>query len=237
MAGRNADQYTAPGAFTYTAPAGRTLVWVTMQGGGSGGTAAESSPTGSGAGGGGSGEYCVRVPVVIPAGGTVSAGVGAGGTGGAGAENPGGAGGDTFFGNIRARGSPEPSNALYPGWTFRAGTPGGGANNGGMGPNVMGNSDGTNWWAGSSGGPHSSGSDPTRIGGPSPGRTGAAANASPDRGGGPSSSTVWVDGLAGSNTGTAGADNTLGAGGGGGGGGGAFNGGTGGDGYLIVEYA
>jgi hypothetical protein len=233
MAGPQATLYTTPGAFVFNVPAERSLVYVTMNGAGAGGNASESSPFGSGGGGNGAGEMCFRVPCVVMPGGTVNGSVGAGGAPGTGAEGRGATGGDSVFGRLRCAGAPWGGVQA----TFKESGAGGGPNNGGTNVNnAIGRADGTRWWAGSSGGNHSSGSNPLRIGGPSGGRYGAAANASSDRGGGPGSSTVFADGVPGANPATAGSSGSLGAGSGGGGGGGYAPGGTGGNGYVLIEH-
>ncbi len=233
-----ADQYTTPGAFTYNVPAGRSLVFVTMQAAGCGGNGGQTgSPFTQGGGAGGAGQLCVRVPVVVTPGGTVAAGIGAGGAGAAaGGANFGAAGGDTFFGSFRVNGALQ---ATTVGQTSPEGDAGGGINNTGPGGTMgeLADPDGpTSWWAGASGGPHSSTGDVTRVGGPAGGRYGAHVSVSTDRGGGPGSSTIFAAGVQGADGGVVGANGSLGCGGGGGGGAGGAAGGTGGNGYIIVEY-
>ncbi len=231
--GPQANQYTTPGSSTYNVPANRSLVYVTMQAAGMGGNGCGAGPFNTGGGGGGAGEMCVRVPYVVTPGGTVSMTVGAGGVGGANPEGVGATGGDTVFGTLRVRGAPNTASST----TFNGGVKGGGTNNGGDGlDGAMGSADGpSSWWAGSTGGPHSSGGNPARIGGPAGGRYGAAAAVSADRGGGPGSSTLFASGAVGAEPGVNGSSGTFGCGGGGGGGSSSV-GGTGGNGYIIVEY-
>ena len=230
--GPQSTVYTTPGAFVYNVPANRSLVWVTLQGGGMGGNGCGAGPFNSGGGGGGAGELCVHVPCVVTPGGTVNGVVGAGGAPGFQPEGVGGTGEDSIFGQLRARGAPQDQSPL----PFNSGVKGGGANNGGDGGNgIMGTGDAPAWWAGSSGGNHSAGSNPLRIGGPAGGRYGAAAAASSDRGGGPGSSTIFAAGAVGVEPGSNGTSGIFGCGAGGGGGS-SSRGGTGGAGYVLIEH-
>lgn len=235
--GPQCDVFTTAGAGTYVVPTGRTLVYLTLQGAGSGGNCAGSGPFSAGGGGGGGGELCVRVPYVVVSGASISYTVGAGGAGGATAEAFGAAGGATIFGTLRAAGAPLDTTADH---TFADGRSGGGVNGPGVGVasaiGLIGAPDGKGWFGGSSGGPNAAGANPVRRGGPAAGRFGTNAVTSPDRGGGPAGSTVYAQGPMGGETGTMGSTGTLGCGGGGGGGGGAFAGAKGGDGYILVEY-
>ncbi len=227
--------FLTPGAFTYNVPAGRSLVYVTMQAAGCGGNRGGAGPGNTGGGGGGGGEVCVRVPYVVTPGGTVSGSVGAGGMGGTSPEQRGATGGDSYFGLLRCNGAPD-STATH---VYGAGDYGGGANGPGVGiansVGIIGAPDGAGWYGGSSGGPDTSGGNLARIGGPAGGYYGAPANASSDRGGGGGAATIFAAGVSGADPAINGSDGVRGGGGAGGGGAGAGNGGTGGNGYVLIE--
>jgi hypothetical protein len=86
--------YTTAGSYTWVAPAGKAIVFVSCVGGGAGGSGAFAGSTGGG--GGGAGAYVIRQAVAITPSSGYTVTVGAAGTGGA-ASNLGTSGGASSF--------------------------------------------------------------------------------------------------------------------------------------------
>lgn len=104
---------------TFTVPSGVSVVFVTMIGGGGGGGCVSGTIT-SAAGGAGGAYF--KYPYPVTAGSNISVVIGAGGARG-GAYTPGGNGGDTWFGSLKAAGGQGGTSASPPGVSGAQGEP------------------------------------------------------------------------------------------------------------------
>lgn len=238
------QEFTASG--TFTPATGVTGVRVTIVGAGGGGAGKGNSSASPGGGGGGAGEAVVGMPwVVVPAVG-ITVTIGAKGTGGnaSGANTTAGtAGGDTSFGSVLIARGGKAGDAT--------GASGAGSGiNGAVSKAVdvvggVGTAESAVHFGGSSGG--GGGSTTTSPGaagggsGPYLGAAGGATNGSRAGGGGGASTTYGNGGVGGAG-GSGGTNSAAGSYGGGGGGAGAVTanvasvGGSGTDGYCLVEW-
>lgn len=237
MAGVGGDRpnkhqlFTASG--TFNVPAGVSVVFVTGTGAGCGGMGA------GGCGGGGSGSYCVRYPVPVTPGGTLSITIGAAGAPGA-VGNTGRAqpGGDTIVGILTLRGAP----GWLTGGSVLNGSQGGGDGGGvsGATPGVIGNQEGPWCWGGSSGGSFNDAGQPGNVGGPCQGWQGGLGGSSgASRAGCGGGASMFGPGGNGANSaaGDGGAAPATSYGAGGGGASGATaTGGVGRDGAVLIEW-
>lgn len=234
--GYNFIEYT-PGTYTFNVPASidPPYVWITGVGGGGGGAGGVDSLNGGGGGGGS--QNCVKYPMTVTPGGTISIVVGAAGTGGAASGGNGGSGANTTADELTIYGG---KGALTSG-----GGAGGGNVEGQGGANPQGaNADGlpgfiytTYKHGGASGAPSIFGTSPGWRGGPSGeflGGLGGATGNYP--GGGGAASYFGTGGAGGVAAGNGVAATIPGAGGGGGGSGTLTTGGAGGPGYLLLEW-
>lgn len=122
--GLKSQLFTVSG--TFNVPGNITSVWLTMIGGGGGGGGCVTFLA-HGGGGGGSGEYCIAMPVPVSSGASVAVTIGANGVGG---TDRGTNGGDTYFGNIVAKGGKGGRNAADIPSVRQASGDGGGDNGG-----------------------------------------------------------------------------------------------------------
>ncbi len=195
---------------TFNVPAGITKVYLTMVGGGGGGGGVQGSGTESAAGGGGAGESVVNLPYTVTPAAALAVVVGAGGAGGVGVADGADGADSTFNAAITAAKGLKGVNATG----SRAGGVGGGS--------ALDGADGSAGGAG--------GGKGVKGGDGGDGDTGGNT----DGGGG--GGTLFGAGGAGGD-GANGADGSLGSGGGGAGdAGAAFNGGAGGDGFVLVTW-
>lgn len=232
--------FTADG--TFTVPAGVSLVWLMMIGGGSsGGQASTSGPSTGGGAGGSAGELCIRRPLTVTPGATIAISIGSGGVAGTGPAIGGSGdtlcayGGHTTFGTTKALGansSPSPSNHGY----WNGGCGGGPCNspsdasgvrvpvvaNGGITDfslPTFGRYDSPCSFIGCGGGALNSGGDPGDTGASSAGRFGGAGGSSGSgvSGGGGGGASIFGNGGRGGSVGGLGSTNgqSYGAGGGG----------------------
>lgn len=221
--------FTASG--TFNVPDGVSLVLVTATGAGAGGGDMIVT-TNLGSPGGGAGEFCQRVPLSVTAGGTLSVTIGLKGASVT-------AGGDTVVGSLTLRGapastrqnaSPNSKGGGYGGASTVAGNAG-----------TSGTFEGGGFTGGSCGGAGGASVNGFR-GGPAINQLTGAANgvvAAGWGGGGGGASSPWGVGGAGGNGQQNGADapaTSYGAGGGGAGAGAVKAGGSGCDGYALIQW-
>ena len=256
--GRVFHAYTSTGAHTFTAPTGISEVDYLVVGGGGGGGGMPSGNTG-GTGGGGAGGVLQLQDYAVIAGNSYAVTVGAGGAAGVGSSSQGGTGGSSDFDGITALGGGGGASSGVSNNGVSGASGGGGRLNGSGASGTQGNDGGdgaggtaSTAGAGGGGGAGSNGSNGSgNIGGD--GGDGVLSditgtNAYFGGGGAGGSYNGEVGGAGGlgggggsPDTRAAGFDGIDGFGGGGGGasgsnGSGAFDGGTGGDGIVIVAY-
>ncbi len=203
----NKQLYTSNG--TFTAPAGVTLIYVSLIGAGGGGASSTDGPNAGG--GGGAGAYIHRRPYAVTPGASYSIVVGSGGAGGTDGDNynaPGAVGGDSSFDTV----------------IVAKGGSGGNATEGGAG--------GLAQAAVAGDASTSTGGVISKVAGVA-GGAGGARNSTTGGGGGGSMAGAGPNGT----TGTGVTSSNYGTGGtGGGNSGGAHAGGAGKSGFVLIEW-
>lgn len=226
------QEYTS-GSGNWSVPSGVSLVEVTMIGGGGGGQSDNTSSPGKPSGG--SGEYCLRVPLIVTPGGTVAYSVGAGGAGGTAGINAGlASAGDTTFGPLTARGAIGSTSNSQRG---TGGGYGGGAGGAGAPPN-LGTYETMYWTGGNSGSGISTAPANGTTGARSCGNAGGAGGtgAVSQGGGAGGPATPWGAGSVGGTASAPPNATSYGGGGGGARGNQVVAGARGADGYILLQW-